>query len=139
VTRQASFFVLYILLEVPSQYFLKKIGPKYYLSGLLFGCGVGKSCASGLPACKREARLTIPIVDVDSMKISSHGERSGDSKSDWFHHDATRSGCYGIWSDAGQCPHGPSTDGLDLRSLNVLFAHSRVSTRRSPSITLVTS
>ncbi|KAG7558197.1 hypothetical protein FFLO_02850 [Filobasidium floriforme] len=39
-TGVASFFVLYILLEVPSQYFLKKIGPKYYLSGLLFGCGV---------------------------------------------------------------------------------------------------
>jgi hypothetical protein len=61
VSPQASFFVLYILLEVPSQYFLKKIGPRYYLSGLLFGCGVGKSCPL---AFDEEITLTIPIVDV---------------------------------------------------------------------------
>jgi hypothetical protein len=38
----AAFFTLYILLEIPSQFALKRFGPRKYLSLLVFLCGIGK-------------------------------------------------------------------------------------------------
>lgn len=39
---QACFFIFYIILEIPSQFVLKKIGPRRYLSLLVILCGIGQ-------------------------------------------------------------------------------------------------
>jgi hypothetical protein len=41
----ASFFILYILFEIPSQFFLKRLGARWWISGMVITCGIGESAS----------------------------------------------------------------------------------------------
>ncbi|KAH8078634.1 MFS general substrate transporter [Filobasidium floriforme] len=47
-TGLAAFFILYILFEIPAQFFLKRFGARWWISGMVIACGIVMSTAASI-------------------------------------------------------------------------------------------
>jgi hypothetical protein len=72
---QACFFVFYLLLEIPSQFILKRLGPRWYLSILIVACGIVMASGAAIttPTGFVMMRLALGICESGLFPVSPLG------------------------------------------------------------------